>query len=149
MQGRSPDVSPTEPATPSAPAERQQSVIGPNLQIVGTIDSGGGVRIEGRLDGDVACRMLTIGRSGVLVGNAVAETAVIEGTVDGTITADSVVLGATAQVSGEIAQRNLVIQPGAVFEGSVRRLGAKTGAGKTASGKSDRPAGAGTKSAIA
>ena len=149
MQGKPQDVSPAQRATPSAPAERQQSVIGPNLQIVGTIDSGGDVRIEGRLDGDVTCRTLTVGRSGALAGSAIAETAEIDGTLEGKVTADTVMLGATAQVTGEIVQRNLVIKPGAQFEGSVRRLTAKTEAAETASGKPEQTAGAGAKSAIA
>jgi cytoskeletal protein CcmA (bactofilin family) len=124
-------------------------VIGPNLQIVGTINSSGGVRIEGRLEGDVACRTLAIGPTGVLLGNAVAEAAEIEGAVDGKITADSVVLGASARVTGEVVQRKLVIQPGADFEGSVRRLDAAPEAAEKASGGAERPAGAGAKTATA
>ena len=80
---------------------------------------------SGRLDGDVTCRTLTVGRSGALAGSAIAETAEIDGTLEGKVTADTVMLGATAQVTGEIVQRNLVIKPGAQFEPSARAAAAE------------------------
>ncbi len=105
--------------------ERRHSVIGPDLHIVGTISSAGSVRIEGRLDGDLACRALAVGQTGTLVGNVTALIAEIAGTLQGNVTADTVVLAKTARLAGEITQRNLTIESGAQFEGTVRRRDAK------------------------
>lgn len=136
-----PDVSDSTPAATPAPTpvptpapdpapaaqrtERRQSVIGPDLHIVGTISSAGSVRIEGRFDGDIACRTLTIGQAGTLVGNVTAGIAEIAGTLEGNVTADTVVLAKTARLAGDITQRILTIEPGARFEGTVRRRDAE------------------------
>lgn len=126
---RTPDVSRSTPVATPAPApqlaERRQSVIGSDLHIVGTISSAGSVRIEGRFDGDLACRTLAIGQAGTMVGNVTAGIAEIAGTLEGNVTADTVVLAKTARMAGEITQRNLSIELGAKFEGTVRRRDAE------------------------
>ena len=59
------------------------------------------------------------------MGNVTAGTAEIAGTFEGNLTADTVVLAKTARLVGEIIQRTLTIEPGARFEGTVRRKDAE------------------------
>ncbi len=98
-------------------AEKRQSVIGASLQFTGEIQSAGSVRIEGQVTGKVTARTLTVGRSGGIEGNVAAEIAQIDGLVEGDLEADTVILGPSAQVFGDITHRSLSMEPGARFEG--------------------------------
>lgn len=123
-----PDAAIPEPVRGRDPRENRQSVIGRDLCVVGTIRSDGNVRIEGRVEGDVTSRALTVGVSATLIGDVTAGIAEIHGTVEGDVTADTVVLGRTARLKGDITQRSLTIENGADFDGRVRHTGAKAGA---------------------
>ena len=125
---RAPDASIPEPVRGRDPREKRQSVIGPDLRVVGTIRSDGNVRIEGHVEGDVTSRALTVGASATLVGRVNAGIAEIHGSVEGDVTADTIVLGRTARLKGDIEQRSLTIEPGADFEGRIRHTGAKADA---------------------
>ena len=105
-------------------AERRQSVIGASLQFTGEIKSAGSVRIEGQVTGRVIARSLTLGRGGEIEGDVAAEIAQIDGLVEGDLEADTVVLGPSAQVFGDITHRSLSMEPGARFEGRAIHTGA-------------------------
>jgi cytoskeletal protein CcmA (bactofilin family) len=107
---------------------QRQSVIGPDLHIVGTIRSDGSVHIEGHVEGEVSSRALTVGPKAHVIGGVSAGIAEIHGTVEGDVTADTVVLSPTARLRGDIAQRNLSIEPGADFEGRILQTDAKASA---------------------
>ncbi len=98
-------------------AERRQSVIGASLQFTGEIKSAGSVRIEGQVTGRVTARSLTLGRGGEIEGDVAAEIAQIDGLLEGDLEADTVILGPSAQVFGDITHRSLSMEPGARFEG--------------------------------
>ena len=98
-------------------AERRQSVIGASLQFTGEIKSAGSVRIEGQVTGRVIARSLTLGRGGEIEGDVAAEIAQIDGLLEGDLEADTVILGPSAQVFGDITHRSLSMEPGARFEG--------------------------------
>ena len=83
-------LSPDSVVARDAGAHRQ-SVIGPDLHIVGTIRSEGNVRIEGHVDGEVNSRALTVGPKAHVIGGVSAGIAEIHGTVEGDVTADTVV----------------------------------------------------------
>ena len=116
-----PDSSEPEgaPSGPDDGAERRPTFIAPSLHFTGEIRSGGAVRIEGRVTGKVRARTLCLDRRGAIEGEVVAETAEIDGFVEGDLTADKVVLGASARVVGDITHRSLSMSPGAQFEGRV------------------------------
>lgn len=105
------------PATPPQKVETQPSIIGASLQFVGEIRSAGSVRINGQVKGKVTARALTVGRRGGIEGQVAAETAQIDGLVQGDLEADTVILGPNAQVIGDITHRSLAMEPGARFEG--------------------------------
>jgi cytoskeletal protein CcmA (bactofilin family) len=111
--------------------ETRQSVIGASLQFTGEIKSAGSVRIEGRVTGRVTARSLTLGRSGGIEGDVAAEIAQIDGLVEGDLEADTVILGPSAQVFGDITHRSLSMEPGARFEGRSILARAETSAGET------------------
>jgi cytoskeletal protein CcmA (bactofilin family) len=126
-----PKSSDPAPVAPPPPAETRQSLIGASLQFVGEIRSTGSVRIDGQVTGTVSARSLTVGQGGEISGRVVAEIAQIDGRIDGDLEADTVVLGPTAQVFGDITHRSLAMAPGAHFEGRSVMPGAAKSAGPT------------------
>ena len=115
--------------TPPPKAEGRQTIIGASLQFVGEIRSAGSVRIDGQVKGKVTARTLTVGRTGGIEGKVAAEIAQIDGLVEGDLEADTVILGPSAQVIGDITHRSLAMEPGARFEGRavLSRAGKSTG----------------------
>lgn len=98
-----------------------QSVIDPGLEITGNLQSKGDIQVDGRVNGDICCAQLAVGKDACIVGNIVAKEVVVRGTVKGTIRADRVILQRTAHVETEIVHKMLVIEEGARFDGQARR----------------------------
>src|SRR4051794_41983104 len=61
------------------------SFVGPEMSVTGDIDAGGDLHVDGKILGDVRCASLTLGESGEIRGNIVAETARLAGLVDGAV----------------------------------------------------------------
>ncbi len=98
------------------------SIISPDLKVDGNLTSSGDIQVDGTIEGDVTSRGLTIGEKAMVRGALVAETVRIYGKVTGTITANSVVLAATAKVDGDITHRTLSMEAGASLAGQIKRL---------------------------
>ena len=105
------------------------SVLDRDLTVTGSISSRGAVRIDGVVEGDVLVRSLTLSRNAVIRGGVVAQTAVIEGEVEGTLDADDVRLAASARVKGDIVHSVLRVESGAQFDGGSRRKPKAAGTG--------------------
>ena len=115
----------------SAKEGGQQSVIGVDLTIKGDLVCTGDLQIDGRVDGDITCRTLTLGAEPIINSKVKAETVRICGSFSGEIRAKKVILTSTAKVKGDIYQESLEIQKGAAFEGFVGRLDSQKAEGKT------------------
>lgn len=86
------------------------------------------LRIDGHLTGRVTSEngTLIVGSSGRVDANVMVLAAAINGTVNGDIIAlEKIELGRTARVMGNIQTPRLVIEDGAVFEGSCSMLKAQ------------------------
>jgi len=136
---KEPTAAPSSAPAPAAPlAERdtkpvQHSIISSDLHINGDIVSTGDIKIDGRVDGNITCRTLTLGSEPILNSKVTADTVRICGTFEGEIRAKSVVLEDTAKVKGNIYQETLEVRAGAQLEGSIQRLKASDTAGQTRS----------------
>jgi cytoskeletal protein CcmA (bactofilin family) len=111
----------------SLPVSATPSIISADLQITGNLRSNGDIQIDGRIDGDVDTKSLTIGEGAEINGTIMCERVRVCGKVSGEIKAASVVLARSARVSGDIAHKNLEIEAGATLEGGVRRLDGEAG----------------------
>lgn len=100
------------------------TIISADMKIVGSVESAGDVQMDGRVEGDVTSRTLTVSDSATVHGSITADTVRIAGTVKGGIHAKSVTLIRTAKVDGDIVHEALAIETGASFEGQSRRMGA-------------------------
>ena len=90
------------------------------MKITGRIVSQGELDINGQIDGDVRASALTVGETGAVKGEVVAESVVVRGTVEGRIRARKVQLCTGAKVRGDIIHASLAIEPNAIFEGAVK-----------------------------
>ena len=96
-----------------------QSVISKDVEITGTIKSSSSIRVDGKLDGELHCTGdAVIGPSAQIKGNIVVNSAVIEGAVQGNVTAkDRIEMKSTARVTGDIRAKRLSVEDGVTFIG--------------------------------
>lgn len=97
------------------------SFIGPEVTVTGDIAAAGQLHIDGSVTGDVRCGSLSQGESGAIHGNLHAEEARIAGLVDGAVEAGTLLLEATARVTGDVVYGSLSIAAGAQIDGRFRR----------------------------
>src|ERR1700761_4095603 len=120
-----PQMRPPAPVTeapkraPSA-ARAGPSLISADVKMKGSIISQGEVQIDGVIEGDVRASSLTVGDTGAVKGECVAESVVVRGTIEGRIRGRKVQLCSGAKVRGDIFHASLAIEPNAVFEGAVK-----------------------------
>ncbi len=97
------------------------SIISAELTLTGNLASTGEIQIDGKVDGDITSRALTVGEKGIVTGSVSAESIRICGTVKGEIKGKNVVLTKTAEVNGDIVHESLTIEAGAFLDGNVKR----------------------------
>lgn len=98
------------------------NTIGKGTVLEGNIETYGNIRIEGKVIGNVKSKSkVALGNSSNIQGNIAAQNADIEGEVKGKIEiSELLVLKATAIIHGDIITGKLVVEPGAVFNGTCR-----------------------------
>jgi cytoskeletal protein CcmA (bactofilin family) len=98
------------------------SILAADCKLTGDITSDGEMHIDGRIEGDLVCKMLTVGETGVVTGKVSADTVRILGSINGQVKAQEVELGATARVVGDITHASLKVEAGAYVQGVFTRL---------------------------
>jgi cytoskeletal protein CcmA (bactofilin family) len=88
--------------------------------VEGTIRANNSVRVDGRIKGKLICKnTLTIGVNGEIEGDVEAKNAIIGGKIKGKIkVAEKLVLEAKSILIGDLKASKLLIDEGAVFEGT-------------------------------
>lgn len=96
--------------------------IGKGTFLQGNIETFGNIRIEGKVSGDVKSKSkVALGNSSHVEGNIMAQNADIEGEVKGRIeVSELLVLKSTAVINGDILTGKMVVEPGAVFNGTCK-----------------------------
>ena len=92
----------------------------PDCKIKGTIKFDGPMRIDGRVDGQIITDSgdLVIGETGTVKAAITTKSAIVEGRVEGKITAsDKVALKKKAHLIGDLKAKTLVVEEGVVFVG--------------------------------
>ncbi|HAT34657.1 MAG TPA: hypothetical protein DCS82_02990 [Rhodospirillaceae bacterium] len=102
------------------------SILSADLHIQGDIEGDGEVHIEGRIDGNVSCEQLTVGRAGHIKGKIHCKEASIHGQVIGALSANDVELAETAEVTGDVNHETLSVKPGAVVNGFYKHTDSKS-----------------------
>lgn len=98
------------------------NTIGKGTFLEGNVETYGNIRIEGKVTGNVKSKSkVALGVSSQVNGNIISQNADIEGEVKGKLDiAELLVLKATAVIHGDISTGKLVVEPGAVFNGSCK-----------------------------
>jgi len=108
---------------PAKPQSRIDSLIGAGTTLEGNISFTGGLRVDGRIHGNVASSgeqpgMLVISEQAEVVGEIRVNHVIVNGSVNGPIHAgETLDLQPKAHVSGNVHYRRLEIHAGAVVQG--------------------------------
>lgn len=100
-------------------AQTAKTVIGVDVEIVGTIRSSGSIEINGKLSGDLSCTgNAIIGEKASIKGNLNVDSITASGQVNGNITAkDRIELKSTARINGDIRAKRLSVEDGVTLVG--------------------------------
>jgi cytoskeletal protein CcmA (bactofilin family) len=99
------------------------SIIANGVRIKGIVEAEGAeLQVDGEVEGNVRGGSLTIGDTGMVKGDVVAENVLVNGRVEGSVRARKVQLARNAHVLGDITHQSLSVEMGAVFEGQCRYL---------------------------
>lgn len=98
------------------------NTIGKGTFLEGNVETFGNIRIEGKVTGNIKSKSkVALGPSSQVQGNITSQNADIEGEVRGKIeVSELLVLKSTATINGDIVTGKLVVEPGAVFNGSCK-----------------------------
>jgi len=99
-----------------------RSYIAETMQLEGDLRTPGSLDVAGLVNGNLFVSEMTITESGSIRGSIEAATIEINGHVEGKISADSVIVGKTAVIKGDIFFRNsLRTEEGADIDGYIKR----------------------------
>jgi len=105
-------------ASPGEP-DKVSTIIGVGTEIKGSLKATGGIRIDGRVDGEIHHEGdLVIGEEGVVEAVVKTRNVTIAGELRGNVEASGrVEIVGTGKLLGDIVVNALIINEGAVFEG--------------------------------
>ena len=93
------------------------------MQLEGDLRSSGSMDIAGLINGNVFVSEMVISETGSVRGALEATSIEINGHVEGKITADSIIVGKTAVIKGDIFFKNtLKTEEGADIDGYIKRI---------------------------
>jgi cytoskeletal protein CcmA (bactofilin family) len=105
------------------------SVLGPTLRFKGELHADEELLIRGRIEGTIThSQRITVCGEGVVKASIRAQTIVVEGTVEGDLTAEKAIqIKDTARLKGNVSAPSVSIIEGANFNGGVAMDVAKRG----------------------
>lgn len=117
--------------------------VGSGTVVTGEANFKAMMRVDGHLSGRVnsTSGTLIVGSNGTVDANIEVAVAIVHGTVNGDIIATQrLELGRAAKLNGNIQTASLMIEPGALFEGSCKmiKMNATTAKGKS-NGRDEQP----------
>jgi cytoskeletal protein CcmA (bactofilin family) len=116
--------------------------VGGGTEVTGEANFKAMMRIDGHLSGRVSSSSgtLIVGANGKVDANIEVAVAIIHGTINGDIIATQrLELGRAAKVNGNIQTPSLVIEQGAIFEGSCKMVQMTAAADKAKRDRKDEP----------
>jgi cytoskeletal protein CcmA (bactofilin family) len=114
-----PEPQPGRPAGAPAPrGTKIETVIGPNCHVHGTMQSDGGIRIDGVFQGEVdTAGNLIVGESAKVIAEISANNVSVSGAVKGNISGNRVEILETGRVWGDLTVNSLLLNEGAYLRG--------------------------------
>lgn len=114
------------PAVVQKPTDKIDTLIGPNTEINGDVNFSGGLRVDGKLTGNISAKdasdssLLTISEQAEISGNVTVPHVVINGIVNGNVSsAGKVLLQSKAKIVGDVYYSTIEMELGATVNGSM------------------------------
>ena len=107
------------------PKDNWLGFVGDVVKFAGEVTFKSSLRIDGNFSGQVSSKEGTLVVStGANISHAVINVAVakINGTVEGEVNAEELVLGRTAKVVGNVTAQSLIVEEGALFDGRCHKV---------------------------
>ncbi|MGA2966290.1 MAG: polymer-forming cytoskeletal protein [Terriglobales bacterium] len=104
------------------PQTQEFALIGKSVVIKGELSGSEDLFVDGNVEGKIELRnhSLTVGANGIVKADVSAKSVVIQGKLDGTVTAsDRVELRKSAVVTGDLITQRIAIEEGAFLKGKV------------------------------
>jgi cytoskeletal protein CcmA (bactofilin family) len=100
-------------------AAKIETLIGPNANFKGVVQSDGGLRVDGVLEGNIQIAgNLIIGETGKVIAEVVAQNVSVAGALKGTVKAQGrLEILSTGRVWGDISVASFLIDEGGFFRG--------------------------------
>ena len=99
-----------------------RSYIGETMQLEGDLRTSGSIDVAGLINGNIFVSEMTVAETGSIRGSIEATAIEINGHVAGKISADTVIVGKTAVIKGDIFFKNtLKTEEGADIDGYIKR----------------------------
>ncbi len=104
----------------SSGSSTELNFLGGGTIVEGTIKTDNSVRVDGKLKGKLICKnTLTVGLNGEIEGEVQAKNAIVGGKIKGKVSiAEKLVLESKSVLIGELKANKLIIDEGAVFDGT-------------------------------
>jgi cytoskeletal protein CcmA (bactofilin family) len=101
------------------------SILGADVVVTGNIAASVDLHIDGKVEGDLKCANLVQGEASHIKGAVIADSAKLAGAVEGSIEAKTLVIHASARITGDVTYENVTIEQGAHVDGKLthRRAG--------------------------
>lgn len=114
--------------------EEAKTIIADDVEITGSVKCAGGVKMSGKLNGDLVCAGDVLVEKGAAIkGNVSAASIVVLGMVKGNIVAkERIELKGTARVAGDIKGRRLVVEEGVTLMGKSEISPSESASGEAA-----------------
>jgi len=110
------------PAAATGARNTPFSIIGGDIVITGDIEASVDLHIDGKVEGDISCAALVQGPDSSIRGNVRARNARIGGLVEGSITAEELIVEATARITGDVGYDVISIATGGQVDGRMSHL---------------------------
>ena len=99
-----------------------RSYVGETMQLEGALRTSGSIDVAGLINGNIFVSEMTVAETGSIRGSVEATAIEINGHVAGKISADTVIVGKTAVIKGDIFFKNtLKTEEGADIDGYIKR----------------------------
>jgi cytoskeletal protein CcmA (bactofilin family) len=104
-------------------SDPERSILGPDLTIIGNIECKDDLEIQGRVEGDIKSRHLTLSETARVDGSVIADAVQLMGSIKGQVKASSVNVAKTGKVTGDVTYQTMSMEEGAVIEGNCQLIG--------------------------
>lgn len=99
------------------------NIISAGTIIIGNVYTESDFRVDGEIDGEIACNeKLILGKTSRVKGKVSASYVEVFGEVEGSVVAETLEVKSSARIQGDISAQSLEMEPDALFDGTCSML---------------------------